>query len=103
MFASRDELVPPTLRPPTPPPVGWEEVVRANRKFRLAIRVTLGAWIERALRNSLSNLYWAIADKKYFKEREQAVRNQLNRWFRDILIPVYTEWKEVSAQMANMR
>ena len=97
-FASRDEL-----RPPTPPPAGWEEVVRVNRRFRLAIRVTLGAWIERALRNSLNRLFWAIADKKYYKEREQAVRSGLNRWFRDILIPVYAEWKEVSSQLVNMR
>jgi hypothetical protein len=91
------------LRPPTPPPAGWEEVVRANRKFRLAIRVTLSEWLTRSLRNGFDRLHCAIADKKYYKEKERAVRDRLDRWFRDIIIPVFGEWKGVSAQMANMR
>lgn len=91
------------LRPPTPPPAGWEEVVRANRRFRLAIRVTLSSWLMRSLRNGFNTLHWAIADKKYFRGKEHEVRGRLDRWFRDILFPLFGEWKGISAQMANMR
>jgi hypothetical protein len=91
------------LRPPTPPPAGWEEVVCANRRFRFAIRVTLSLWVERAMRRGFMRMHMAISDRKYYKERERLVCSRLNRWFRDILIPVFAEWADISKQMINMR
>jgi len=65
--------------------------------------LTLSAWIERSLREGLGVIYWAVADKKYYREREDTVRKHLHRWFRDVMIPVYAEWKALAAQIANMR
>ena len=102
-LTSLHDLLCSELRPPTPPPAGWEDVVVANRKFRLAIRVVLGSWIDRAVRSAFSRLYCAVTDKKYFREKEEEVRRGLYRWFRDILIPCTTEWRAIAAQTAVMR
>ena len=91
------------LRPPSPPPAGWDDAVRSNRKFRLAIRLTLSRWISRCLCDNFKRMQWAVADKVYYKEKERAVCQILNRWFRDVLIPVFAEWKALAAQITNMR
>ena len=61
------------LRPPTPPPAGWEEVVRANRRFRLAIRVTLSSWTQRAVRDAVARLNPTISERKDDRNKELEV------------------------------
>ena len=91
------------LRPPTPPPAGWEDVVRANRRFRLAIRVTLSSWTQRAVRDAFARLNQTISDRKYYRKKELEVRQVLNRYYRDAIIPVFAEWKATASHDALLR
>jgi len=91
------------MRPPAPPPEGWEETVRRTRYLRGRVHGTLTAWGRRREGLVMNGWVTFVDEKKYYKEKLAEMTAGLAWWYRMQKRAAFDAWAELAKQIMLMR